>query len=84
MRSSIVASFICVALSVYAVATQAQTSKWAVDDIVMAEHVTGFEISPDSRFVGWVKSTADRFLMSQNSTMATDGGANGSKALTHA
>ncbi|MDQ3748558.1 MAG: hypothetical protein M3367_05995 [Acidobacteriota bacterium] len=31
---------------------QAATSIWTADDIVLAEQAAGFQISPDSRFVG--------------------------------
>ena len=35
-------------------------SKWAVDDIIMEEGAGQFEISPDCRWVVWVKTTADK------------------------
>jgi dipeptidyl aminopeptidase/acylaminoacyl peptidase len=38
----------------------AQSSKWTVDDIIMAEQITGYEISPDGRWLVWVKNTADK------------------------
>ncbi len=37
-----------------------QASKWTVDDIVMAEQLAGFQISPDARWIVWVKSIADK------------------------
>ena len=40
--------------------TDAAQSKWTVDDIVMAEQLTWFKISPDARWVVWVKNVADK------------------------
>lgn len=34
--------------------------KWTSDDIIMAEKMDGFQVSPDGRNVVWVKSTADK------------------------
>jgi dipeptidyl aminopeptidase/acylaminoacyl peptidase len=57
MRRLLAASFI-IALSLCA--SFAQTHKWTVDDIIMAEQVSGFEISPDGRWLAWVKGTGDK------------------------
>src|SRR5262249_38522951 len=37
-----------------------ERSKWTVDDVVLSESVSGFEISPDCRYAVWVKSTQDK------------------------
>jgi dipeptidyl aminopeptidase/acylaminoacyl peptidase len=38
----------------------AAPSKWTADDVIMAEMINGFQVSPDGRSVVWVKSTADK------------------------
>ncbi len=38
----------------------AQDPKWSVDDVIMVENAGGFQISPDSRWVVWVKSVPDK------------------------
>ncbi len=71
MRRSLVALFVSAVLSASAVfaraekqastaASQSQESRWTVDDILMAEQVSGLEISPDSRWAVWVKNVADK------------------------
>lgn len=52
------------ALSLVAVYAQsgseAQTSKWTVDDVIMSESASGFQVSPDGRWTVWVKNIADK------------------------
>lgn len=36
------------------------SSAWTVDDVIMAEQASGFQISPNSRFAVWVKSVPDK------------------------
>lgn len=71
MRRPLIAFLVCAALSASAAfaragqqapagAAESQASKWTIDDVVMAEQVNGFEISPDGRWVVWVKSAADK------------------------
>ncbi|HYP29859.1 MAG TPA: prolyl oligopeptidase family serine peptidase [Blastocatellia bacterium] len=70
MRRSLFAGFMMLALSnvfftpgALAQAPQASASppgRWTVDDLVMAESSGGAQISPDSRHVVWVRSTADK------------------------
>ena len=40
--------------------TDGAKSAWTSDDVVMAEQASGFQISPDNRWVVWVKSTPDK------------------------
>ncbi|HVF91494.1 MAG TPA: prolyl oligopeptidase family serine peptidase [Blastocatellia bacterium] len=70
MRRSLFAGFIMMALfnvpvtpRAFAQAPQASppaSGKWTVDDLVMAETAGGAQISPDNRFVVWVKNVADK------------------------
>jgi dipeptidyl aminopeptidase/acylaminoacyl peptidase len=39
---------------------QAEEARWTVDDVVLSESASGFEISPDCRYVAWVKSVQDK------------------------
>lgn len=41
-------------------AADVETARWTAEDIVSAETINGFRISPDGRSVVWVKSTADK------------------------
>jgi dipeptidyl aminopeptidase/acylaminoacyl peptidase len=36
-----------------------EKGKWTVDDVLLAEFATGFEVSPDGRWAVWVKSGID-------------------------
>jgi len=38
----------------------AASSKWTVDDVIMADEFRGVEISPDCRWAVWVKGTPDK------------------------
>jgi dipeptidyl aminopeptidase/acylaminoacyl peptidase len=38
----------------------ADKSRWTVDDVLMTEAATGFQISPDCRWVVWVKAAHDK------------------------
>ena len=40
-------------------AGRSEKSAWTTDDVVLAEQAGGFEISPDDRWIVWVKSTPD-------------------------
>ena len=52
-------------------------SPWTSDDVVMAEQASGFQISPDDRWVVWVKTTpdkdGDRFVSNLMLTSLADG-----------
>ncbi|HMF13622.1 MAG TPA: prolyl oligopeptidase family serine peptidase, partial [Gemmataceae bacterium] len=37
-----------------------EKARWTVDDVVMSESASQFEISPDCRYVVWVKSVPDK------------------------
>ncbi|MEW6735961.1 MAG: hypothetical protein AB1489_32000, partial [Acidobacteriota bacterium] len=37
-----------------------EKSKWVVDDLIMVEKANDFQISPDCRWVVWVKNTPDK------------------------
>ena len=64
MRRPLLALSLLVILSLAATfaraAQDATPSKWTADDVIMAETINGFQVSPDGRWVVWVKSTADK------------------------
>ena len=37
-----------------------EKSRWTVDDVLLSESASGMEISPDCRYVVWVKSAQDK------------------------
>jgi Tol biopolymer transport system component len=48
------------AVGVFAQTSGSARSRWTTDDLVMAEQASGFQISPDNRWVVWVRSTPNR------------------------
>ena len=69
MRRSPVAALIIIAVSVSIAFAQttppadlnrAQSPKWSVEDVIMAEQAGGLQISPDGRWAVWVKNVADK------------------------
>jgi dipeptidyl aminopeptidase/acylaminoacyl peptidase len=53
-------SILLIALALPSALAQRAEQKWTVDDVIMSEQAGGFQISPDSRWAVWVKTTADR------------------------
>src|SRR5215470_17390517 len=60
-------SFVLTTISVAAEAPKTASEKarlekarWTVDDVITSESASGFEISPDCRYVVWVKSAQDK------------------------
>lgn len=43
-----------------AIPTAAQAEPWTIDDVINSEEATSFRISPDNRWVVWVKKVADK------------------------
>ena len=44
----------------FAQTTNTKPAKWQIDDIVMSESASQFDLSPDGKWVVWVKQTADK------------------------
>ena len=55
-----------------------------VDDIIYMESATAFDISPDGRWVVWVKTTAIRYRSRSPSTLGSPLFSPGSQALAFA
>ncbi len=62
MRRMLLALYILAASSViYSFQSpDAVPKKWTADDIVLSETINGFQVSPDGRYVAWIKGTADK------------------------
>ena len=63
MKKALVAFLFILVLSVQAIFSQAPapaSPKWTVDDVIMGEQAGGFQISPDGKWVVWVKNAGDK------------------------
>jgi dipeptidyl aminopeptidase/acylaminoacyl peptidase len=60
VRIGVTFSLLFLIAPAYSAEKPSKKDKWSVDDVLLAETATGFEISPDGRWAVWVKTAMDR------------------------